>query len=142
MSWCINPLAPNVLHHIETSQLICISNQLTGFCMWGTVVVNGLMRSMNLNAIAVLNIYVVGYRSIINGISKSEAVSLIQNADLNHGSFISEIKWAPLKCLFWNANDWTVKFMVSITSDISLCYRLCYKNMINYNSTCWKPTAI
>ena len=73
--------------------------------MWGTVVVNGLMRSMNLNAIAVLNIYVVGYRSIINGISKSEAVSLIQNADLNHGSFISEIKWAPLKCLFWNAND-------------------------------------
>ena len=29
------PLTTNVLHHIETSQLICIANQLTGFIWWG-----------------------------------------------------------------------------------------------------------
>ena len=28
-----NPLTTNVPHHIETSQLICNPNQLTGFCM-------------------------------------------------------------------------------------------------------------
>ena len=27
----VNPLTTNALHHIETSQLICIANQLTGF---------------------------------------------------------------------------------------------------------------
>ena len=30
------PLTTNVLHHIETSQLIYIANQLTGFIGWGT----------------------------------------------------------------------------------------------------------
>ena len=30
-----NPLTTNVPHHIETSQLICIANQLTGFYMRG-----------------------------------------------------------------------------------------------------------
>ena len=39
----INPLTTNVSHHMETSQLICIANQLTGFYMMGTLVVNGLM---------------------------------------------------------------------------------------------------
>ena len=29
----INPLTTNVPHHIETSQLICSANQLTGFYM-------------------------------------------------------------------------------------------------------------
>ena len=29
----INPLTINVRHHIETSQLICIANQLGGFYM-------------------------------------------------------------------------------------------------------------
>ena len=29
--------------HIETSQLICIENQLTGFYMTGNMVINGLM---------------------------------------------------------------------------------------------------
>ena len=29
-------------HHIETSKLICIANQLTGFYMMGTLVVKGL----------------------------------------------------------------------------------------------------
>ena len=29
------PLTTNVLHHIETSQLIYIANQLTGFIWWG-----------------------------------------------------------------------------------------------------------
>ena len=32
-----NPLTTNVPHHIEASQLICISNQLTGFCMMGNI---------------------------------------------------------------------------------------------------------
>ena len=31
-------------HHIETSQLICRANQLTGFYMMGTLVVKGLMQ--------------------------------------------------------------------------------------------------
>ena len=33
----INPLTTNVNHHIETSQLLCIANQLTGFYMIGNV---------------------------------------------------------------------------------------------------------
>ena len=33
----INPLTTNVFHHIETSQLICIANQLTGFYMIGNI---------------------------------------------------------------------------------------------------------
>ena len=31
----INPLTTNVPCHIETSQLICIANQFTGFYMMG-----------------------------------------------------------------------------------------------------------
>ena len=37
-----NPLTTNVPHHIETSQLICNANQLTGFYMIWKLVVNGL----------------------------------------------------------------------------------------------------
>ena len=33
----INLLTTNVLHHIETSQLICTANQLTGFYMIGNI---------------------------------------------------------------------------------------------------------
>ena len=33
----VNPLATNVPHHIETSQLICNTNQLTGFNMMGNI---------------------------------------------------------------------------------------------------------
>ena len=33
----IKPLTTNVLHHIETSQLICIADQLTGFYMMGNI---------------------------------------------------------------------------------------------------------
>ena len=32
-----NPLTTNVPHHIETSQLICIANQLTGFYIMGII---------------------------------------------------------------------------------------------------------
>ena len=32
-----NPLTPNVPHHIETNQLICSSNQLTGFYTMGII---------------------------------------------------------------------------------------------------------
>ena len=35
----LNPVRDIVPHHIETSQLIYISNQLTGFYMMGTLVV-------------------------------------------------------------------------------------------------------
>ena len=30
---CVYPLTTNVTHHTETSQIICIANQLTGFYM-------------------------------------------------------------------------------------------------------------
>ena len=36
----------NVPHHIETSQLICSANELTGFYMMGTLVTNGLSYFM------------------------------------------------------------------------------------------------
>ena len=40
------------------------------------------MTSMNLSGIAILNIKSTDYRCIINGISKCEAINLMQNADL------------------------------------------------------------
>ena len=45
-----------------------------------------LMMSVNLINIAILNIWNVDYRCIINGISKSQAVNLLQKLDLkvNH----------------------------------------------------------
>ena len=42
----INTLTTNIPHHIETRQLVCTGNQLTGFDM-GTLIVNGLKRSKN-----------------------------------------------------------------------------------------------
>ena len=33
----LNPLTTNVPHYTETSQLICIANQLTGFYMMGNI---------------------------------------------------------------------------------------------------------
>ena len=33
----VNPLTTYVPHHIETSQLICSANHLTGFCMTGII---------------------------------------------------------------------------------------------------------
>ena len=41
---------------------------------------------MDLNDIAILNICGVDYRCIVNGIRKSKAVNLIQNADLSEKS--------------------------------------------------------
>ena len=38
---------------------------------------------MNLSDIATLNIHGVDYCRVINGISKSKALNLLQNADLN-----------------------------------------------------------
>ena len=35
-------ITATVSHHIETSQLICITNQLNGFYMIGTLLVTGL----------------------------------------------------------------------------------------------------
>ena len=51
-----------------------------------------LMMSMNLNDIAVLNIHGLDYRCIINRISESEAVNLLQNADLSEKSGTFQVK--------------------------------------------------
>ena len=45
-----------------------------------------LMMSINLNDISILNIHGVYYCSNIKGISKSEAVNLLQNVDLTEKS--------------------------------------------------------
>ena len=45
-----------------------------------------LMMSMNLNDIVILNIRGIDYRCIINEISESEAVNLLQNVDLSEKS--------------------------------------------------------
>ena len=42
-----------------------------------------LMMFMNLSDISILNIHGADYRCVITGISKSEAVNLLQNAVLN-----------------------------------------------------------
>ena len=47
-----------------------------------------LMMSLNINRITILNIYGLYYRCIINGISKSEAMNLLQNGDLREKSRI------------------------------------------------------
>ena len=50
---------------------------------------------MNLNDIAVLNIHGAGCCAIISGISKSEAVNLLNNVDLSEYSSYS------LSCISW-----------------------------------------
>ena len=42
------PFSDQCSHHIETSQLICSTNQLAGFYMMGTLIVKGLI-SRNLS---------------------------------------------------------------------------------------------
>ena len=44
-----------------------------------------LMMSVNLKDIVILNINNIDYRFIINGYGKSEAIDLLQNADLTEG---------------------------------------------------------
>ena len=41
----LKPLTTNVPQHIETSQLICIASQLTGFYIWVALVINGLSNA-------------------------------------------------------------------------------------------------
>ena len=38
----VYPIKSQCCPHIETSQLICIENQLSGFCMRATLALNGL----------------------------------------------------------------------------------------------------
>ena len=45
-----------------------------------------LMISVNLSNIAILEIHVVEYHCVINEISKSEAINLMQNIDLSEKS--------------------------------------------------------
>ena len=45
------------------------------------------MISMNLNDIYVLNFKIAGYRCIISGISKSEAIKLLQNIGLKEKTY-------------------------------------------------------
>ena len=54
--------------------------------MFATVVNDLLAMSINLNDIAILDINGVDYRCIISGITKSKALNLLQNADLNERS--------------------------------------------------------
>ena len=42
-----------------------------------------LIMSVNLNDMAILNIWIVDHQSLINGISKGEAVILLQNIHLS-----------------------------------------------------------
>ena len=56
----------------------------------------GLMMSIDLKSIAILNIQGLGYHCIINGIRKSEAINLFKKADLNFK------KWGNLKHLFFS----------------------------------------
>ena len=51
---------------------------------------------------------------------------------------------STIKYVFWNANDSFVNLMVSNTVGVSLWYRPCYKNMLNYgnDNKCRKPTTI
>ena len=39
----INPLMTNIPHHVETSELICSANQLTGFYIRATLALDGLI---------------------------------------------------------------------------------------------------
>ena len=45
-----------------------------------------VMMSMNLSGIAIVNVKSADYCCIINGISKNEAINLMQNADLTKKS--------------------------------------------------------
>lgn len=52
----------------------------------------------------------------------------ISNTTTDHKrSFISEMKWARLQSLFWNANDSNAKLTISITSSVSLWETLLLK---------------
>ena len=55
-------------------------------CNFQSDIYNGchfvLMLSINFKDIAILNIWDIDYHCIINGISKSDALNLLQNADL------------------------------------------------------------
>ena len=48
-----------------------------------------VLMSVNLNNIAILNINSADYRCIINGISKSDAVNLLQNTNLTEERGVS-----------------------------------------------------
>ena len=50
-----------------------------------------LMMSMNLSNLAILKIENADYRCVINEISKSEAIKLLQNIDLSEKSCIKNI---------------------------------------------------
>ena len=69
-----------------------------GFCFQPNVC-NGchdvLMMSMNLNDIAILNIFNVSYCCIINGTSKSEAINLLENAIFSN-KFMASLLVVPL----------------------------------------------
>ena len=43
----LNPLIASVAPHIETSQLICVGNQLIGFYMRVTLAINALMEFLH-----------------------------------------------------------------------------------------------
>ena len=59
------------------------------------------MMSINLNPLVILNIHGIDYRWIMNRISKSEAVNLLQDADLSKKKLILKLKKLNLKFDFF-----------------------------------------
>ena len=55
------------------------------------------MMSINLNPLVILNIHGIDYRWIMNRISKSEAVNLLQDADLSKKKTDFKIKKTKFK---------------------------------------------
>ena len=63
------------------------------------------------------------------------SITVVSIDSLKQGS----LSLVPFKCLFLNANDSVLKLMLSVTSGVSLWYRPCYKNVLNYdNNKIWK----
>ena len=60
-----------------------------------------LMMSMNLSDILILNINGANYRCIINILSKSEAVTFLQKADLDEKSVSDKISSGEKNCKYF-----------------------------------------
>ena len=59
----------------------------------------------------------------------------IGNDTKDQGNVACKTECVSFNRLLWNADDSVIKFMVSITSGVSLWYRFCYKNVLNYGTS-------
>ena len=85
---CLNPLTTNFPHYIQTSELIYITYQLTGFYMMGNIG----RQWVNIRDIAILTVRRVDCRCILYDIlyGKSEAIHLLENYVLINDGYIYE----------------------------------------------------